>query len=61
MDVTDSMVALALGEYRLALSSDPRNTDQMRNSPTWPRIIEAIQRDAMREALTAALSTSTVA
>jgi hypothetical protein len=58
MEVTDSMLDAAIAEYRLALSSDPRNTDQMRNSPAWPRIMQAMQRDAMREALAAALANS---
>ena len=56
MEVTEDMVDAALNEYRLALSSDPRNTEQMRNRPG---VAQNMQRDAMREALVAALSGKT--
>lgn len=51
--VSEAMVDAAIAEYRLAMSSDPRNTEQMRDRPG---VVQAIQRDAMREALTAALA-----
>jgi hypothetical protein len=53
MEVTDAMVSAALGEYRTSLQSDPRNTDQMRDRPG---VVQAMQRDAMREALVTALA-----
>lgn len=56
MEVTDQMVEAALSEYRLALSSDPRNTDQLRYRPG---VLQAMQRDAMREAIAAAIAVRT--
>lgn len=55
MQITDKMVDAAMQEYNLALESDPRNTDQMRNSLRWPFILSAMRRDAMHAALEAAL------
>ena len=48
MYISDDIVRAALAEYSLALSSDPRNTDELRSRPA---VMEAMRRDAMREAL----------
>lgn len=56
MVITEKMVDAALEEYNLALSSDPRNTEAMRNSARWPQVFKAMRTDAMREALTAAFA-----
>ena len=58
--LTDELVSATLKEYQLALQTDPRNTVQMRNSPTWPRVVDSMQKGAMREALTFALGRSAV-
>ncbi len=50
--VTEEMVEAALSEYDLALRSDPRNTDQLRSRPG---VLESMRKDAMREALGAAM------
>lgn len=60
VELTDELVSATLKEYQLALQTDPRNTEQMRNSPTWPRVVDSMQKGAMREALTFALGRSAV-
>ncbi len=53
MEPTDEQIQLALAEYDLSLQSDPRNTEQARANPRW---IAAMRRDAMREAIRAAVT-----
>ena len=51
MFITDDIVRAALAEYSLALSRDPRNTDELRSKPV---VMRAMRRDAMRDALSVA-------
>lgn len=54
--LTEKMIDAAIEEYTLSLESDLRNTDQMRNSVKWGSIVNAMRRDAMREALNAVIA-----